>query len=344
MLNESERFISYLMGKLDIKYLQIKTKEFITFTVPLDDPDNINAFQETASGASGLYKFFESLQLLNHHTISKKRREGILKNSNDYYSHNNIPVSADNMKPFIIDELWIKTKYQSDPINYRTLSDGEHQALTIMGLFNMIEDDGALFLLDEPETHLNPQWKYGFLDMLNQVTSSKKNQVFITTHDPVFISGLNKDEVVVFKSKDDLKREIEINKNSKVKVDKYWLLDDDLKGKGIDWILTSNIFQFNTTLDPETSEKMIERRILLGKKLSNLKFTEQDNAKLNELTKELSVVDGNDPLDDPIYREFVKEFSKRDVVSIYKAFATRDEKEKINKISKEILDDINKKK
>lgn len=338
---EAERVIQYLKHNLSRKFFYEIEDDHIEFNIPLLE-ENIKIIKELFNSASGLYKFFENLNLMNIHTLSKPRRDHILNNKSDFYSHSNIPITADDMKPFIINEVKVKMEHLQEPISYRTLSDGEHQALTIIGLINMIDDDGNLFLLDEPETHLNPQWKYGFLKLLNDILPNKKNEVIITSHDPIFISGLKKEEVIIFKNKDQLFHERQVLKisNPKEQIIKYWSPETDLIGKGVDWILTSEIFGLDSTFDFETKKKMIERRLLLSKKIKEESMSQFETARLEELTTELSYIDGFDPVNDPIYREVLLNIDSSDFVSYYDKFITPERKERREAIAEKILNQI----
>jgi predicted ATPase len=48
-------------------------------------------------------------------------------------------------------------------VTYRDLSEGEQQLLLVLGLLKFTARDEALFLLDEPDTHLNPAWSTQYL-------------------------------------------------------------------------------------------------------------------------------------------------------------------------------------
>jgi restriction system-associated AAA family ATPase len=338
---EALRIIEYFKDKLSRKFFYEVEEDYIEFNILLNEENN-TIIKEIFSGASGLYKFFENLNLINLHSLSKDRREHILKNNTDFYSHNNIQVPADDQKPFIINEVWVKMKHLHEPISYRTLSDGEHQALTILGLINMIDDDGNLFLLDEPETHLNPQWKYGFLKLLNDILPNKKNEVIITSHDPIFISGLKKEEVIIFKTKEQLYQERQVlrKSDSKEQIVKYWSPETDLIGKGVDWILTSEIFGLDSTFDFETKKRMIERRFLLSKKIKGENLSQDEVNRLDILTTELAYIDGFDPVNDPIYRDVLLNIDTNDFVSYYDKFITPERKVRREAIAEKILNQI----
>src|SRR5690606_34298210 len=110
-----------------------------------------------------------------------------------------------------------------------------------------------LFLFDEAETHLNPLWKYDYVETFKQVINKFKNQILLTTHDPVLLSGLSKEHVLIFNRPDS-------------DAERVYRPEKDLLGMGVDAILTSEIFGMNSTLDQETLNNLIERRKLLVKK------------------------------------------------------------------------------
>lgn len=70
------------------------------------------------------------------------------------------------------------------------LSEGELQLLTVLGLMRITHQDECLFLLDEPDTHLNPIWKLRYFDEIEKVLKQDDDeiikgdsQIIITTHD-----------------------------------------------------------------------------------------------------------------------------------------------------------------
>ncbi len=58
-------------------------------------------------------------------------------------------------------------------LTFRDLSEGEQQLLMVLGLLRFTKEDQALFLLDEPDTHLNPAWSVRYLDFMDQVVGEQ---------------------------------------------------------------------------------------------------------------------------------------------------------------------------
>lgn len=196
----------------------------------------------------------------------------------------------------VIKDIQIKIKQddQESFFDYTHLSEGEKQLLLVLGMIEFTKNENTLYLLDEPDTHLNPRWKYDFISLIKKVIGeklAKRTQVLFATHEPLIISGLDRDNVLYFKRKS----------NSEIEMD---LIDEDLKGKGIEAILTSELFGLNTTLDKETLNKTIERRQLLLKKEKN-ELSVADINKLRKLNEQLLNIDFNMPFHDPLYRNYV---------------------------------------
>ncbi|MEY8199968.1 MAG: AAA family ATPase, partial [Colwellia sp.] len=98
--------------------------------------------------------------------------------------------------PLSVTELILSNR-EGGNIEFNDLSDGEAQLFQILGAARLFRDENTLFVLDEPETHLNPSWRTHFHECLNQVLSTKpkeqaNTQVLLSTHSPFMISSLPK--------------------------------------------------------------------------------------------------------------------------------------------------------
>jgi AAA domain, putative AbiEii toxin, Type IV TA system len=93
-------------------------------------------------------------------------------------------------------------------VDYVALSDGEHQLAQLLGMFCMVSFPDALFLLDEPESHFNPQWRVKFLTrvldmptpdgMRRDVSDASQQDCLLTTHAPFVPSDMPRDRVFIF--------------------------------------------------------------------------------------------------------------------------------------------------
>lgn len=178
-----------------------------------------------------------------------------------------------------------------DSVTSEALSEGEKQLLLVMGMLRFSENEEALFLLDEPDTHLNPVWSLQYLKLAEAEMGHKPTgHIIMATHDPLMFAGLTRSEVRVLKRNE--------NDNS-VEVD---IPHRDPKGTGVPAILMSDIFGLRSVLDLETQGLLDEKRQLAVKD----ERTEEENRRLKELNQILRDVDVSQIVSDPLYRFFVE--------------------------------------
>ncbi|MEP5231030.1 MAG: AAA family ATPase [Alloalcanivorax sp.] len=184
----------------------------------------------------------------------------------------------------------VKLEDSDNPITFKELSEGEQQLLTIIGLMRFTAQNESLFLLDEPDTHLNPAWCLDLLDNLRTYGVNPDNsQLIVTTHSPLTFAGLDKNEVVIMdKSPDGL-------------IQSYHPVNPP-KGMGFQAILTSDFFRLRSTLDRETLAKLDEKRALAFKEDK----TDDQRKRLAELDIELGKLDFSHSARDPLYIEFLR--------------------------------------
>jgi predicted ATPase len=185
---------------------------------------------------------------------------------------------------------WIRLKGCKDLATYQDLAEGERQLLTVLGLMKFTADKEALFLLDEPDTHLNPAWCLDYLDNLRKHGAEPPNsQIIMTTHSPLTFAGMDKNEVVV----------MERGVVGHIFAEHPTTAP---KGMGFAAILTSDFFGLRSTLDKDTLKKIDDKRELALKQDK----TDDDRKKLAELNDELGRLDFSETARDPLYREFVR--------------------------------------
>ena len=170
--------------------------------------------------------------------------------------------------------IWVDREGAESEIPFHEISDGEKQLLSVLGMMRFAAHDHSLFLLDEPDTHLNPAWKWNYLSLIKEVAGRKSNcHVIMTSHDPLTIAGLEKSQVQI------LYRDGE---NGPVKAVQP---NVDPKGLGVAGVLRQ-VFGMPTTLDPETQRLVDERNTLLQEKERGADIRDQlhkNNAKLDSL-------------------------------------------------------------
>jgi predicted ATPase len=109
--------------------------------------------------------------------------------------------------PLSIVELLLEDNI-GNTVSLDDLSDGEAQLIQIMSAAFIFSRSQALFLFDEPETHLNPSWRTYFHSHLLSAISlgnkaDKSSQIFLSTHSPFMISSLKRENVRFFERDND---------------------------------------------------------------------------------------------------------------------------------------------
>lgn len=186
--------------------------------------------------------------------------------------------------------IWIRLKGCKEPATYQDLAEGERQLLTVLGLMRFTAENEALFLLDEPDTHLNPAWCLDYLDNLRTYGAEPPNsQIIMTTHSPLTFAGMDKNEVVV----------MERNVEGRIFAEHPTSAP---KGMGFAAILTSDFFGLRSTLDKDTLKKIDTKRELALKPDK----TDDDRKELERLNNELGKLDFSNAVRDPLYEEFIR--------------------------------------
>ena len=131
-------------------------------------------------------------------------------------------------------------------LTFRELSEGEQQLLLVLGLMRFTREAESLFLLDEPDTHLNPAWSAQYRVFLQRIGGlGISSHVLMATHDPLVISALKRDEVRILERTD----EGSIKALTPI---------EDPQGMGVGSLLTSDVYGLRSQFDIETFER-IER-------------------------------------------------------------------------------------
>ena len=217
-------------------------------------------------------------------------------------------------------EVRIKVKKESvdEGITFKELSEGEQQLLTVLGLLKFTKDEESLILLDEPDTHLNPIWKWKYFEYFDKVVKKHETtQIIINTHDPLVIGSLTKEEVRIFKFED-----------GKIIAEKP---DIDPRGLGVAGILTSELFGLPTILDKKTQAKLNRKRYLQGR-LMREKLSKQDYREYQILKAELEKYGFYEEVEDVWFKKYLAEMSKHEIFQ--KVEFTSKEKDFLKKESK----------
>lgn len=161
-----------------------------------------------------LFRDLYQLRLMNLFLMPDRQ----IKRARDIELGKNLSLWLNTTAPinqiFYIDEICFRGIHD-EKIIYKHLSDGEHQLLHALSGLMLLEARNSIFIIDEPDTHFNPEWRSRFIYLLNEVLKEKVKEqlVFITSHSPFMISDCKSENVFLFKKDEDVKtaKEIEFN-------------------------------------------------------------------------------------------------------------------------------------
>lgn len=242
---------------------------------------------------------------------------------------NNFSANADFFKHLesmylsdLIEEIHIKMKkVDGTIITFNDLSEGEKQLLTVIGLIKFTKEQDTLFLLDEPDTHLNPAWKFDYLDLIEKYCGKADNgQFIVSTHDPIVISGLTKESVLIF----------ERDGNGTYVRNP----DIDPRGLGVAGVLTSEIFGQMTALDHRTQNELDKKRQLQYKP----DRSPEEEQLYFELESKLSKLGFSSTTQDPLYDKFIERLYLRPEYQTKPL--TESDREELMRITDEILNKL----
>lgn len=171
------------------------------------------AFRENFSNDPlSLFQAFQVLLTLNLYTVSEPLKTDLYQ-SNSHYVSETVPTLASDERIMRFKFVRFSKTGCDQPLMLKELSDGEHQLLHSLGLCLLFRNTNSLFLLDEPETHFNPDWRANFISRLRQCfpkDGTANQEMLITTHTPFLISDSKPEKVLVF-SKDKNTGNVSIN-------------------------------------------------------------------------------------------------------------------------------------
>lgn len=147
-----------------------------------------------------LFQALQVLLTLNLYSVSDNLKDD-LYGSGSLYIGETVPILASDQRIMRFKHYWITKKDSDKPVLLKSLSDGEHQLLHSLGLCLLFRNTSSLFLLDEPETHFNPDWRSNFVTRLHQCfkgSDEYSREMLVTTHTPFLISDSKPDKVLVF--------------------------------------------------------------------------------------------------------------------------------------------------
>lgn len=159
------------------------------------------AFRENFDGSAlALFQAFQVLLTLNLYAVSDVLKSDLYTSTSHYVSET-VPTLASDQRIMRFKFVRFTKQGAAQPMMLKELSDGEHQLLHSLGLCLLFRETNSLFLLDEPETHFNPDWRANFISRLRQCLPGNgefAQEMLITTHTPFLISDSKPEKVLVF--------------------------------------------------------------------------------------------------------------------------------------------------
>jgi len=159
-----------------------------------------NAFRNEFKTAYELFRMLYLLRMMNIHAIAPKSRARVQEVTLGTNLNDLIPQPDIDRLIFKVESIGLVKKGVKEPVPYKHLSDGEHQLLHVLGTLKMMQENDVLFLLDEPETHFNPEWRAKMVRLILETQEEEyiEHDHFITSHSPFIISDCKPTNVYYF--------------------------------------------------------------------------------------------------------------------------------------------------
>jgi hypothetical protein len=154
------------------------------------------------------------------------------------------------------------------------------------------EDDSklqsAVVLIDEIDAHLHPDWQQRIVGALSKQFPAV--QFIATSHSPLIVGELEQRQVYRMR-----------RQPSGEVIATYPA--HPLKGLGVAGLLTSDLFDLESTIDQKTLTMLEEQRVLSAKE----KLTDTDKIKLDDLGRQLDALGFRQQMRDPEYTRYLQE-------------------------------------
>jgi len=205
-------------------------------------------------------------------------------------------------------------------VKFTQMSEGEQQLLTVLGLLLFTQNDESLYLLDEPDTHLNPVWTYDYLKLLQENIRAEKGQLIIATHNPLMIGSLHRNQVRILAHED-----------SRIVSSEP---EYDPIGVGVEGLLKSELYGLRSTLAPEVLKDIDTQNRLLA--LPQRSAAQEED--LREASERLEALGVTRSHPNPLFDLFTKAIAEQPIFQ--KPVLSKEEVAAQEKLANEILDGI----
>jgi restriction system-associated AAA family ATPase len=165
---KSSLVVSALKRCATLHYVDEATDTLVLDYWVNDDGATRQAFRENFDGSPlALFQAFQVLLTLNLFAVSDALKADLYR-STSHYASETVPTLASDQRIMRFKFVRFSKQGVAQPMMLKELSDGEHQLLHSLGLCLLFRETNSLFLLDEPETHFNPDWRANFITRLRQ--------------------------------------------------------------------------------------------------------------------------------------------------------------------------------
>lgn len=216
LTQELEEYIDRLQRCATCYTYDDKTETYI-FDFWVNEQTKV-AFKFFWKNTVDLYSAFHKLAMLNDLAIPKYTRARFKRDTKTRRFASRLPEPQDEDKVFRFERVNFISEADETVVDYVSLSDGEHQLSQILGTFSMLSQPNVLFLLDEPESHFNPQWRVKFISRLlslptsygirGETSAAAEQDCLLTTHAPFVPSDMPRNKVFIFGKNEDGKIEV----------------------------------------------------------------------------------------------------------------------------------------
>lgn len=178
-------------------------------------------------------------------------------------------------------EIFIKREGIDEPIKFSNLSEGQQQLIVVIGLILVTGDEDCLFLLDEPDTHINPKWQRNYVELIKEYNKNEeKSHIFLATHSPLLVQAYEGEDLFLFR-KD----------GNNVIIDTE---NHQIENWRIDQVLVSEYFNLPSARPPKMDDYISLRADILSKRI----ISPQDVELLKKHENEFAVFPTGETIDD----------------------------------------------
>ena len=212
----------------------------------------------------------------------------------------------EKMETLLDAEIEVTVKVGEAPVLSQYLSEGQRQLIKVLGMLGVCKSEDALVLMDEPDAHMNPKWKYELKTIIDDCLSVGEvtnTQAIIATHDPLVINGVPKEYIRIFEYNEAVRQRTGFNATRVIEP------TEDTTGMGIDGLLQSEYYRLRTSYDKMATEKFVRRQELY-EKLINKEISTEEKEELRALTKEIASMQMSNNSIDFLYDDFIRVFRR----------------------------------